>query len=124
MTIPPAAQPSATFNVGGATDAYLALIPPASRSRSDAYFEGGYWLLLWDFLYGAAVALLLLNLRRLEDPATTQPILRLARANGIPVRDVYQVDASRQTTRMSAALESGEPRPLSRGTSSQLVRAG
>jgi STE24 endopeptidase len=54
---------------------------------------------------------------RLEDPATTQPIL-------IPVRDVYQVDASRQTTRMSAALESGEPRPLSRGTSSQLVRAG
>src|SRR5262249_4513434 len=28
--------------------------------------------------------------------------LRLARANGIPAKDVYQIDASRQTTRMSA----------------------
>jgi len=32
----------------------------------------------------------------------TEPILRLARANGISVKNVYQIDASRQTTRMSA----------------------
>jgi STE24 endopeptidase len=32
----------------------------------------------------------------------TQPILSLARANGIPAKDVYEVDASKQTTRMSA----------------------
>jgi STE24 endopeptidase len=38
----------------------------------------------------------------LDDPKITGPILRLARANGIPARDIYQVDASRQTTRMSA----------------------
>src|SRR5260370_23757420 len=30
------------------------------------------------------------------------PILSLGRANGIPAKDVYQIDASRQTTRMSA----------------------
>src|SRR5204862_2428698 len=39
---------------------------------------------------------------RLDDPKVTQPILRLARANGIPAKDVYQIDASKQTTRMSA----------------------
>jgi STE24 endopeptidase len=38
----------------------------------------------------------------LEDPKVTQPILSLARANGIPAQKVYQMDASRQTTRMSA----------------------
>jgi STE24 endopeptidase len=32
----------------------------ARRARSDAYFEGGYWL-LWDYLYGAGIALLLLG---------------------------------------------------------------
>jgi STE24 endopeptidase len=225
-TVPPAAQPSPHFDAQAATDAYLALIPPAAKARSDAYFEGGYWLLLWDFLYSAAVALLLLNLRwsaamrnlaerltrfrplqtaiywveyillvsllgfplavytgfirerqyglatqtfgpwmldqmkglllsivlggivvtllfgvvrrlprtwwiwaavvtvvfltfvalivpvfivpifnkvtPLSDPAVTGPILKLARANGIPVNDVYEVDASRQSTRMSA----------------------
>jgi len=38
----------------------------------------------------------------LNNPKITQPILSLARANGIPARDVYEIDASRQTTRMSA----------------------
>lgn len=226
MPVPPAAQPSAHFDVDAATQAYLDSIPPSAKQRSDAYFEGGYWLLLWDFLYGAAISLLLLNLgwsakmrdiaermtrfgplrsmiystewtivifvlgaplgiyegyvrekkyglatqtfagwsfdqckglmlniilgailiatlfgivRKLQrawwiagslamigfvilgvlitpifiipvfnkltplrDPAVTEPILRLARANGISVRDVYQMDASKQTTRMSA----------------------
>jgi STE24 endopeptidase len=38
----------------------------------------------------------------LQDARVVAPILRLARANGIPAREVYQIDASRQTTRMSA----------------------
>jgi STE24 endopeptidase len=38
----------------------------------------------------------------LQDPAVKEPILRLARANGIPATDVYVFDASRQTTRISA----------------------
>lgn len=225
-SVPAEAQPSANFDAKKATDAYMALIPASSRARSDAYFEGGYWLILWDFLYGAAVSLLLLNLRwsaamrdfaeritrfrflqafiywieyliltfvltfpitlyegyirehkyglatqtlgpwlgdqfkglligfilggiivsvlfaivrrlrrtwwiwgavatmlffifvvlispvyiqpifnkvtRLNDPKITQPILAMARANGISTKDVYEIDASRQSTRMSA----------------------
>jgi STE24 endopeptidase len=63
IPIPPAAQPSDHFDVEAATDAYLAEIPPSARSKSDAYFEGGYWLILWDFLYGAIIYVLLLHLR-------------------------------------------------------------
>ena len=62
-TVPPAAQASPNFNAEAATEAYLARIPAESRARSDAYFEGGYWLLLWDFLYGSGIAVLLLQLR-------------------------------------------------------------
>jgi STE24 endopeptidase len=39
---------------------------------------------------------------KLEDPRIKEPILRLARANGIPATDVYVVDASRQSDRVSA----------------------
>jgi len=224
--VPAAAQPSAHFDAEAATEAYMAMIPPAATARSDAYFEGGYWLILWSFLYGSVVSLLVLGLRwsarmrdlaeritrfkwlqtflywveylllttvlgfplefytdfvrehkyglatqsfgpwmgdegksllvglvmgglavmllfaivrrlraswwiwgavasmslavvaiaigpvflqpifnkveRLNDPKITDPILRMARANGIPAKDVYQIDASQQTTRMSA----------------------
>ena len=63
IPIPPEAKASPDFNVDAATNAYLAQMPAESRAKSDAYFEGGYWLILWDFLYGAAISLLLLNLR-------------------------------------------------------------
>jgi len=39
---------------------------------------------------------------KLEDKSIRGPILSLARANGIEVDDVYVMDASRQTTRVSA----------------------
>ena len=61
--VPPAAQASAHFDALAATNAWLATVPPAQRARSDAYFEGGYWLILWDFLYAAAIAILLLETR-------------------------------------------------------------
>src|ERR1700757_3337175 len=61
--VPPAAQPSAHFDADAATDAYMALMPPAAVARSNAYFEGGYWLILWEFLYASGISLLLLNLR-------------------------------------------------------------
>jgi STE24 endopeptidase len=54
------AQP---FDVKAAVDAYLARVPADQRARSDAYFEGGYWLLLWDFLVGAVVMWILLRFR-------------------------------------------------------------
>jgi Zn-dependent protease with chaperone function len=224
--VPAAAQPSPQFDIDAATEAYMAMMPPAAVARSNAYFEGGYWLVLWDFLYGAAISVMLLQFRwsarmrdfavrltrfpwlqplpyallytiavailgfplefyenylrehkygmatqtfgpwmgdelkallvslvisaiamvglfaivrrfpktwwiwgaaatlammtiliaigpvflqpifntpkKLEDPKITTPILRMAHANGIPTNDVWQIDASRQTTRMSA----------------------
>ena len=224
--VPSAAEPSASFDVEAATEAYMAMIPPEAMARSNAYFEGGYWLILWDFLCGAVIFILLLQARwsarmrdlanrlsrfrwvqtliyfvlfqvvttvlgfplawyeglyreqkyglatqsfgpwmgdevkgflvstvlggiavivlfaivrrlprtwwiwgsmagialgivavaispvyiqplfnkigRLNDPKVTVPILRMAHANEIPANDVYEIDASRQTTRMSA----------------------
>src|SRR6202142_1079944 len=63
IQVPPQAQPSSNFDATAATNAYLAQIPADKTARSDAYFEGGYWMILWDFLYGVVVVLLLLNLR-------------------------------------------------------------
>src|ERR1700732_4284666 len=56
----PQAQP---FDVSPAVNAYLAKMPPAQRARSDAYFEGGYWLILWDFLLTIFIMGLLLRFR-------------------------------------------------------------
>jgi STE24 endopeptidase len=226
IQVPPEARATPHFDATAATNAYLAQIPADKTARSDAYFEGGNWMILWDFLYGIAVALLLLNLQwsarmrdlservtrfkpvhtfvywleylvlttilvfpltvyedyfrehkyglatqtfgpwmgdqlkglgvnlvlggllavmlfgvvrrlprtwwiwgsvvttlflifasliapvyivpifnkvtRLDDPKIVDPILSMARANGIPATNVYEIDASRQTTRMSA----------------------
>lgn len=46
-----------------ATQAYLARLPAEARARSDAYFEGGYWLQLWNLLLGLAIAWVLLQTR-------------------------------------------------------------
>jgi STE24 endopeptidase len=54
---------SAPFDVKSAVDAYLNSVPAAARARSDAYFEGGYWLQLWDFLVAVIISLLLLKTR-------------------------------------------------------------
>jgi len=226
ITVPAEARASDHFDAEAATNAYLAQIPASSKQKSDAYFEGGYWLILWDFLAGAVICILLLGLgwsaamrnfaekltrfkpiqtvlywaeyivvssvlvfpltvyegyfrewkyglatqtfgpwmwdqtkdlgvslvlgaiiavplfgivrrlrqtwwvwgaivstlflafvsliapvfifpifnkvTKLNDPNITEPILSMARANGIPAREVYQIDASKQTTRMSA----------------------
>jgi STE24 endopeptidase len=247
LTVPAEAQPSAHFNAEAATDAYLAQIPAEATARSNAYFEGGYWLVLWDFLVGAIVLLVVLELgwsaamrnfaeritrfkpvqtliywaefsivtfvlgfplgvyegffrerkyglatqtlgpwmsdqikallvsivlggilamvlfgvvRRLpntwwiwgaivtivfmaftvfiappyifplfnkitllEDPKITQPILSLARANGISADKVYQIDASRQTTRMSANV-SGFGKTMRITLNDNLLRRG
>ena len=59
----PAAASGATGSIDpvAATRAYLAELPADKKARSDAYFEGGYWLQLWSFLYGSAVLLVLLQ---------------------------------------------------------------
>src|SRR5580700_9091554 len=62
-TAPAASQTGPAFDVNAAVDTYLAKMPPAQRARSDAYFEGGYWLQLWDFLSSVFVMWLLLHFR-------------------------------------------------------------
>lgn len=62
-----------------ATRAWLDTVPADKRAQSDAYFEGGYWLILWNFLVSAAIALLLLNTRisaRLRDFAENRTAFR------------------------------------------------
>jgi STE24 endopeptidase len=53
--IPPGADPAT------ATRAWLDTVPPDKRAKSDAYFEGKYWLILWTFLLAAAISLFLLR---------------------------------------------------------------
>ena len=61
--VPPGAEAGPHFDPLAATNAYLATVPPDKKARSDAYFEGGYWLTLWDFLLAAAISILLLQSR-------------------------------------------------------------
>jgi STE24 endopeptidase len=55
LIVPMASQPGPSFDVDKATESYIALLSPEQRAQSDAYFEGGYWLQLWGFLYGLLV---------------------------------------------------------------------
>ena len=50
-----AAAPAA-FDPEAATRAYLDTLQGAARARSDSYFEGGYWLLLWGAVIGVAAS--------------------------------------------------------------------
>ena len=58
--VPPAS--ATTFNVEAATQAYLNTLTPAQKAKSDAYFEGGYWLQVFELLYALGVAAVFLRL--------------------------------------------------------------
>ena len=57
------AKSAPAFDVNAAVETYLAKMPASERARSNAYFEGGYWLQLWDFLSTVVVMWLLLRFR-------------------------------------------------------------
>jgi STE24 endopeptidase len=57
------------------------------------------------------------------DPKVTAPIPSLGRANGIPAHDVFEIDASRQSTRMSANV-SGFGKTLRITLNDNLLRRG
>ena len=63
LTVPPEAAWGPIFDVGRATDAYIATVPAADREKSDAYFEGGYWIELWATLIVVILCWLLLRAR-------------------------------------------------------------
>jgi STE24 endopeptidase len=68
------------------------------------------WCAVFSILFSAFVGLIapvflfpLFNkFTKLEDPHIKDPILSMARANGIPASEVYVFDASRQSDRVSA----------------------
>ena len=77
-----AAATQQTFDPEIAARAYLASVPSDKKARSDAYFEGWYWLELWGFLYGLGAAWLLLTrrwsarMRDLAERVTKRPAVQ------------------------------------------------
>ena len=47
-----------------ATKAYMDRLPPDIVARANSYFEGGYWLQLWNFLLGLTISMVLLGNQR------------------------------------------------------------
>jgi STE24 endopeptidase len=65
-----ARQQTTPLDPAAATQAWLNSIPKDKREKSDAYFEGGYWLILWNCLLATAISIFLLSSRisaRLRD---------------------------------------------------------
>lgn len=57
VQVSPLPAPAApTFDAKAATDRYLAKVAGPARAKSDAYFEGGYWLQLLDLTVSLVVA--------------------------------------------------------------------
>ena len=76
LVVPPAA---ANADPATATRAWLDTVPADKKQKSDAYFEGGYWLILWNSLLGIAISFALLNTRisaRLRDFAEARTRIR------------------------------------------------
>src|SRR5438270_7313700 len=79
----PAATPIGITDPEAATSAWLDTMQANEKARSDAYFEGSYWLILWNFLVTVAIALLLLTTRlsaRIRDLAATLTSFRPVQA--------------------------------------------
>ncbi len=78
----PAIANAAPFDPEAATQAYLATLTGTARAKSDAYFEGGYWLILWGALVSIAIELLLLRtgvsarFRDWAEARTTKPFVQ------------------------------------------------
>jgi STE24 endopeptidase len=61
--IPEAARARPGFDIEEATQAYIDFLSEEQRQKSNAYTNGGYWLQIWSFLYGIAIAWVLLSTR-------------------------------------------------------------
>ncbi len=79
-----ALQQSTSLDPAAATKAWLDSVPQDKREKSNAYFEGGYWLLLWNYLLAAAISILLLasrisaSLRDFSERLTNSKTLQVA----------------------------------------------
>jgi STE24 endopeptidase len=50
------------FDVNKSINEYLNMLTPEQKVRSDSYFEGGYWIILWEFVIELAIAWIFLSL--------------------------------------------------------------
>ena len=79
-----ALQRSTPVDPAAATQAWLDSVPQDKREKSDAYFEGGYWLILWDYVVAATISVLMLSsrisaqLRDFSERLTRYKTLRVA----------------------------------------------
>jgi STE24 endopeptidase len=79
----PVATPAGITNPEAATRAWLDTMPANEKALSDAYFEGTYWLILWNFVVTVGIALLLLTTKlsaRLRDLAAALTSFRPVQA--------------------------------------------
>ncbi len=80
----PAAAQAVPLDPVAATRAWIDTLPAAQRARTDAYFEGGYWIQLWEALIGLAIAWVLLasgasrRLRGWAERRVRRPTLQVA----------------------------------------------
>lgn len=68
-------------------------------------WSAGVTVVMFAFVmlvYPVYVAPLFNDYKPVEDPQIREPVLSLARANGVPADNVWQFDASRQSTRINA----------------------
>lgn len=61
-TLAPVKVKTEQFDVNVATEEYLNMLTPEQRSKSDEYFEGGYWIMLWEFVIEIFIAWIFLSL--------------------------------------------------------------
>src|SRR5262249_11866354 len=77
-------QQTTPLDPAGATQPWLDSVPKEKREKSDAYFEGGYWLILWNYLVAAAISILVLSsrissrLRNFSERVTKSKTLQVA----------------------------------------------
>jgi STE24 endopeptidase len=50
------------FDINAATQQYVDRLSPEQKAKSDAYYEGGYWILLWNFVIDVITAWIFLSL--------------------------------------------------------------
>src|SRR3989338_7107135 len=80
LPVPP--PDPAAIGAAAAAEVYLNSLSSEQKVRSDAYFEGNYWLTLWNFLWSSAVLLVLLHggwsarLRQTAARITRRPMLQ------------------------------------------------
>ncbi len=61
LSFAPALAAAVPFDPEAASAAYMSTLSGAAKAKSDAYFEGGYWLILWGALATILVELIVLK---------------------------------------------------------------